>query len=92
MIADAHFAGARRARKIYGVETLLLAVYGAGVVIGLVTIDGSIAARLGLSLVWPAGPVAFVLTIAMLVTVAAIRFPTFGVLLAVLLAAVWMLI
>ena len=66
-----------------------LVVYVAGVVWGLVAIDARPAARIGLALVWPLGPLAFVVTIAILLAASLVAFPLFG--LAVLAAAgvVW---
>jgi len=66
-------------------SALSLVVYVAGVVWGLVAIDARPAARLGLALVWPVGPLAFVVTIAILLAASLIAFPLFG--LAVLAAA-----
>ena len=64
-------------------------VYVVGVMIGLVTIDAGPAARLGLGLAWPLGPLAFIVTVAGLLVVAAIAFPVFGVALGATLAAAW---
>ena len=64
-------------------------VYVVGVVIGLVAIDGGPATRIGLALAWPLGPLAFLVTVAGLVLVAAIAFPLFGLVVAALAAAAW---
>ena len=65
-------------------------VYGAGVVIGLLAIDARPAARLGLALLWPLGPAAFVVTLAVLLAASLIAFPIVGA--AVLAGAlVWLL-
>ena len=64
-------------------------VYVVGVVIGLVAIDGGPATRIGLALAWPLGPLAFLVTVAGLLVVAAIAFPVFGVALAAAIAAAW---
>lgn len=69
----------------------IVAVYLAGVVVGLLRVDGSVATKLGVALVWPLGLLAFVVTIAMLVCVAAVAFPVFGVALALAVAAAWVL-
>lgn len=63
------------------------AIYAVGVAIGLVATDGGPAARVGLALAWPLGPLAFVATIVGLIVVAAIAFPTFGLVLAAAAAA-----
>lgn len=66
-------------------------VYVVGVLVGLVATQGGAATRLGLALLWPLGPLAFVFTVAGLLVVAAIAFPLFGILLAAGVAAAWWL-
>ena len=65
-------------------------VYVVGVIIGLLVTDGGLAARIGLALAWPLGPLAFLVTVAGLLVVAAIAFPIFGLALAALVAAAWL--
>ena len=67
----------------------MAAVYVVGVVIGVIATDGGLATRIGLALVWPLGPLAFAMTVAGLLVVAAIAFPVFGLVLAAALAAGW---
>ena len=64
-------------------------IYVVGVLVGLIATQGGIATRLGLALLWPLGPLAFVITVAGLLVVAAIAFPVFGVMLAAAIAAAW---
>lgn len=64
-------------------------VYVVGVLVGLVATQGGAATRLGLALLWPLGPLAFVITVAGLLVVAAIAFPVFGVVLAAVIGAAW---
>ena len=64
-------------------------VYVVGVIIGLLITDGGLAARIGLALAWPLGPLAFLVTVAGLLVVAAIAFPIFGLALAAALGAGW---
>ena len=64
----------------------LLWIYGVGAVLGLVLVDGPLSARLILALLWPVGVLAFAVTIALLLIVAAIAFPLFGLLVALALA------
>ena len=64
-------------------------VYVVGVMIGLLVTDGGLAARIGLALAWPLGPLAFFVTVAGLLVVAAIAFPIFGVALAAAIGAAW---
>ena len=58
----------------------LLAVYILGVAVGLFTIDARGIARLGLALLWPLGPIAFVVTISILLVASLIAFPMIGAL------------
>ena len=67
-------------------------VYVVGVIVGLLATDGSFAARIGLALAWPLGPLALFVTLAGLVVVAAVAFPVFGIALAAVVAAVWWVI
>lgn len=55
-------------------------IYLAGVLVGLARIDGRWPARLGLALVWPLGPLAFVLTISLLLLASLVAFPLVGAL------------
>jgi hypothetical protein len=64
-------------------------VYVVGVMIGLLVTDGGLVARIGLALAWPLGPLAFLVTVAGLLVVAAIAFPIFGVALAASIATAW---
>lgn len=65
--------------------TFVALLYVAGVTWGLIVIDGHPGVRIGLALLWPLGPVAFVVTLVVLVMAAMIAFPLFG---AVAIAAV----
>ena len=58
--------------------SIVLLVYGVGVLIGLALTDARPAARLGLALLWPIGPAAFVVTLAVLVAASLIAFPMLG--------------
>ena len=64
-------------------------VYLVGVVVGVVAVDGGPATRVGLALLWPLGPLAFIATVAGLLVVAGIAFPAFGVALATAVGAAW---
>jgi hypothetical protein len=59
---------------------VLLAVYLFGVVVALFTIDARGLARVGLALLWPLGPIAFVVTISILLLSLPIAFPVAGTL------------
>ncbi len=68
---------------------LMAEIYVVGVLVGLIATQGGAATRLGLALLWPLGPLAFILTVAGLLVVAAIAFPMFGVVLVAGIAAGW---
>ena len=70
----------------------MLELYLAGVVVGLIATRGSIPMRIALSLLWPLGPLAFVVVSAGLLVVAGIVFPAFGVVLAAAIAGGWWLL
>ena len=74
------------------IGTVALSVYAAGVLIALIRVDGSFATKLGLGLVWPLGLLAFVVTVTVLLCVAAVAFPIFGVLLAAAIIGAWYLV
>jgi len=61
---------------------LMAIIYVVGAVIGLIATDGNFSTRLALSLLWPIGPLAFVVTVGGLLVVAAIAFPVVGFVLA----------
>jgi hypothetical protein len=68
---------------------LMAKIYVVGVLLGLIATQGGAATRLGLALLWPLGPLAFLITVAGLLVVAATAFPMFGVMLAAAVAAGW---
>ena len=53
---------------------MLLTIYVLGVLVGLWRTDGPIATKLALALLWPVGPIAFLITISGLVVAAMIAF------------------
>jgi hypothetical protein len=59
-------------------------VYAAGVLVGLVRSDARVPTRVALAVLWPVGPLAFVITISLLLLASLIAFPVFG---AIVLAA-----
>jgi hypothetical protein len=67
----------------------LAGIYMLGVIVGLIATQGGVATRLMLALLWPLGPLAFIITVAGLLIVAAIAFPMFGVILAAAIATGW---
>ena len=55
--------------------TVLLLAYATGVLIGILRTDAVWPSRVGLSLLWPIGPLAFACTVAGLLLVALIAWP-----------------
>ena len=53
-------------------------MYVAGVAWGLIRIDARPGSRLGLALLWPLGPLAFVVTITILLAASLIVYPAVG--------------
>ena len=58
--------------------SILLGVYVLGVAIGLFAIDARGWAKVGLALLWPLGPLAFVVTVSILLLSLPIAFPVVG--------------
>ena len=68
---------------------LVLLIYVVGVAAGLLLTDGRVPTRLLLALLWPLGPLAFVVVIAGLLVASLYLFPIFGAVVAVGVAAGW---
>ena len=69
-----------------------LAIYVAGVVWGLLKIDAGPATRIVLAMLWPLGPIAFAVTITILLAASLIAFPLWGAaVVLVAAAALWFL-
>jgi hypothetical protein len=66
-----------------------LFLYIGGVLVGLLLTDGRPAERLALAVLWPLGPLAFIVTVSILLVAAAIAFPVFGVVALAIGAAAW---
>lgn len=69
--------------------TIVYIVYAIGVVIAVALTDARPAARIALALVWPLGPIAFLVTISALMVAAMIAFPVFGAVAATAAALGW---
>ena len=76
----------------FGGADLCLAIYVAGVVWGLMVIDARPAARIALALVWPLGPIAFAVTITVLLGASLIAFPAFGIAVLIAAGAAWLFV
>ena len=58
---------------------VLALLYVVGVVVGLLATDGGAPARIGLAVLWPLGPLAFVVTLSILLAASLVAFPLLGV-------------
>ena len=67
---------------------ILFGIYIVGALIGLVTIDARGGSRIGLALLWPLGPLAFLVTVTILLFASLIAFPVFGAIVLALALAV----
>lgn len=65
-------------------------VYLAGVLIGLWRVDGPLAVRLGVAILWPVGVLAALVTVTGLGLVALVLFPKVGIAVAIVAAAIWL--
>ena len=75
----------------FAIWDLGLGVYVAGVVCGLLLIDGRPLERLFLAALWPIGPLAFVATVTVLLIVLPFAFPKVGIPLWLMAGIVWWL-
>ena len=72
---------------------ILWAVYAAGAVVALWRTDAGWPTRIALALLWPIGPLAFLVTVAILVGASLIAFPLIaGAVAAVAAAGIWWLV
>jgi hypothetical protein len=72
--------------------TYVALIYVAGVVWGLLVIDARFGVRIGLAVLWPLGPAAFLVTVTVLLGAAVIAFPRFGAVLALTAVVSWFLL
>ena len=73
-------------------EQVALGVYLVGALIALVKTDAGWGTRVLLAALWPVGPLAFAVTVAALVAVAMVAFPTFGAVVVATAGTVWYLL
>jgi hypothetical protein len=83
------FEGTLGSPRYYSVVNAALLVYLAGVVAGLWRTDARAAARVGLAVLWPVGPLAFVATVAVLLAASLIAFPLVGAVVALAATVTW---
>lgn len=82
--------GGRKVRCLVpGLNVLAAVVYVAGVVWGLLAIDARPAARVGLALLWPLGPLTFVIVVAILLAASLIAYPLFGLMVVLMALVGW---
>lgn len=74
------------------VEQVAFGVYLAGALVALVRTDAGWGTRVLLAALWPVGPLAFAVTVAMLVAVATVAFPAFGAAILAAAGAAWYLL
>lgn len=73
----------------YELRVTITVLYVAGVLWSLIKTDARPAERVVLSLLWPLGPLAFLVTIAILLAASVIAYPLVMVPAVVVLAVVW---
>ena len=73
----------------FGIWDLGFAIYVVGVAWGLMVIDARPAHKMALAILWPLGPIAFAVTITILLAASLIAFPAFGVAVVIAAAAAW---
>ena len=72
-----------------GIWELGFAIYVSGVVWGFLKIDAGGATRIALALLWPLGPIAFAVTITILLAASLIAFPVWGAAVVIAGAVAW---
>ncbi len=75
----------------FGPWELGVAVYVCGVLCGLLVTDARPAERLALALLWPIGPLAFMVTVTLLLAALPIAFPIIGIPLWLAVGSLWWL-
>ena len=74
---------------IYDRVMKLALSYIAGVLVGLWRVDGPWPTKLTLALLWPLGPLAFVVIVAILLAASLVAFPAVGAVVAASAVAAW---
>ena len=73
-----------------GIWEIGFAIYVAGVAWGLLMIDARPMTKIVLAILWPLGPLAFAVTITILLAASLVAFPAFGAAVLIAAAAVWL--
>lgn len=71
---------------------VLLGIYVVGATVGLFATDARPPARVGLALLWPLGPAAFVVTVSILLAASLVAFPPIAIVVAAVAALAWFLL
>jgi hypothetical protein len=71
---------------------IALAIYAVGAAVGLVLTDARPLSRTAVALLWPIGPLAFALTITLLVAASLVAFPAVGAAVAALGLGAWLIL
>jgi hypothetical protein len=69
---------------------LVWAIYVAGALIALWRTDARLPTRVAVAVLWPLGPLAFVITVAILLAASLIAFPLVAGAIAIVAAAAWL--
>ena len=72
-----------------GIGDLGLLIYVVGVAWGLMLIDARPMTKIALAMLWPLGPIAFVVTITILLAASLIAFPLWGAAVVIVAGLVW---
>jgi hypothetical protein len=70
---------------------VVVLVYAIGVVVGLFAVDDTLRKRVVVAVLWPLGPLAFVIVITILILSLPIALPRVAAILALLVAASWII-
>jgi hypothetical protein len=73
----------------FGIWDWGFAIYVAGVAWGLLVIDARSAQKIALAILWPLGPIAFAVTITLLLAASLIAFPLWGVAVLIVAGLAW---
>jgi hypothetical protein len=73
----------------FGLGDLAVTIYVVGVAWGLLLIDARPAQKLALAILWPLGPIAFAVTITILLAASLIAFPLWGVAVLIVAGLAW---
>ena len=73
-----------------GIGWIGLAIYVAGVAWGLIVIDAPPTTKISLAILWPLGPIAFAVTVTILLGASLVAFPALGIAVLIAAGAAWL--